>query len=479
MTETGVAEAGSGIEGLRPSSKFAEYVAGKLKQETFKLVDVGCAGGFAPGWRAFGERLSAIGFDTNAEEVARLNRAEHNPKVRYAAGWVGMPDGHPLKTRIGSKAYWHHWPAGRLAYERTLDLRRARQENREPQSIQAYVHDTLLKQDWSTVPKKGFDLNYAKAFEVFAPSETETAKALEDKGPDAIIHLPPYLKAAGFYDADFLKLDIDGPDFEVLRSITDLLSQPSLLGVSVEVCFFGSHDANDHSFHNMDRLMREKGFDLFGLSVRTYASAALPFPYLDIHPSMNTGGRPGQGDALYIRDLGSRVRAEVAAGLSDEQLAKTAALFALFTLPDYAAEILLVHRERLSKLLDVDHALDLLAAELQCDEVIADRFTDYVAAFEKEDPRLFDRYAARNTHMTEILTAAGLASEARAKVEAAQARVAQLERELDDERRNSQLLADRCETGARDAKAQMAAVRRSTSWRVSAPVRLLARLFGR
>ena len=479
MTETGVSEAGSGIEGFRHSSKFAEYVAGRLQQEAFKLIDVGCAGGLARGWRAFGERLSAIGFDTNADEVARLNTAEHNPNVRYAAGWVGMPDGHPLKTRIGSKGYWHQWPAGRLAYERTFDLRRARQENREPQSIQAYFHDTMLKQAWSTVPNNGFDLDYAKTFEVFAPSETEAAKALENTGPDAIIHLPPYLKAADVYDADFLKLDIDGPDFEVLRSITHLLSQPSLLGVSVEVCFYGSHDANDNSFHNMDRLMREKGFDLFGLSVRTYASAALPFPYLDAHPSMNTGGRPVQGDALYVRDLSSRVRADVAAGLSDEKLAKTAALFALFALADQAAEILIVHRERLSRILDVDHALDLLAAEPQQDGPIADRFADYVAAFEQEDHRFFDRYTSRNTYMTMVLTAAAQTNEAVAKVEATEARVAQLERELDDERRNSQRLADRCETGARDVEAQLAAVRRSTSWRVSAPVRLLGRLFGR
>lgn len=474
-----VSEAGSGIEGFRHSSKFAEYVAGRLKQETFKLVDVGCAGGLARGWRAFGDRLSAIGFDTNAEEVARLNTGERNPNVRYAAGWVGMPDGHPLKSRIGSKGYWHQWPAGRLAYERTLDLRRAQEEGREPQSIEDYFQETILKQAWSTVPKDGFDLDYGRTFEVFAPSETETAKALDGTGPDAIIHLPPYLKAADFYDADFLKLDIDGPDFEVLRSISHLLSQPSLLGVSVEVCFYGSHDANDNSFHNMDRLMREKGFDLFGLSVRTYASAALPFPYLDAHPSMNTGGRPIQGDALYVRDLSSRVRADTAAGLSDEKLAKTAALFALFALADQAAEILIVHRQRLSRILDVDHALDLLAAEPKPDGQIADDFAGYIAAFEKEDHRFFDRYTSRNTYMTEILTAAAQAKAALARVEAAESRVAQLERELDGERRNSQHLAERCETGERATEAQMTAVLRSTSWRASAPLRLLARLFGR
>jgi hypothetical protein len=173
------------------------------------------------------------------------------------------------------------------------------------------------------------------------------------------------------------------------------------------------------------------------------------------------------------------VRADAAAGLSDEKLAKTAALFALFALADQAAEILIVHRARLSRILDVDYALDLLTAEPQPDGLIADRFADYIVAFENEDHRFFDRYTSRNTYMTKILTAAGQTNEALAKAEAAEARVAQLERELGDERRNSQQLAARYETGARDTEAQMAAVLRSTSWRMSAPVRLLARLFGR
>jgi hypothetical protein len=479
-----VSEAGSGIEGFRHGSKFAEYVASRLKQETFKLVDVGCAGGLARGWRAFGDKLNAIGFDTNAEEVARLSAAEANPSVRYQAGWVGMPDDHPLKQRIGTKAYWHQWPAGRLAYERTYDLRSARQNKQPPLSIDDYIRDKVLGQDWLTTPSQGFDLDYVRPFEVFLPSAAESSRALAAAGPDSTIHLPAYLKAAGFYDADFLKLDIDGPDYEVLRSITDLLTQPSLIGVSLEVCFYGSHDANDNSFHNMDRLMREKGFDLLGLSVRTYAAAALPFPYLDAHPSMNAGGRPFQGDALYVRDLGSRVRAAEAAGLSDEKLAKAAALIALFNLPDHAAEILQAHRSRLQGLLDVDHGLDLLAAEIQAEDPIAENYRAYMAAFEAEAPRFFDRYAARNAWMSHILQGAG-----RADAEAAQAREAQ--RQLDEARRDMENAARRVEADAQRRVAELkvaanalqqsqdrlAALEQSTSWRLTAPLRALAGVF--
>lgn len=477
-----MSEAGSGIEGFRHTSAFAQYVASRLRSESFKLVDVGCAGGLAPGWRMFGDRLAALGFDTNAEEVARLQAAETNPQVHYVAGWVGMPDGHPLKTRIGPKAYWHQWPVGRLAYERTYNLRKARSEGLTPLPLEDYYRGVdVLQQEWLTTPVGGYDLDYARTFEVHPVSAEETAAALSDTNPERTVHLPPYLAATGFYDADFIKLDIDGPDYEVLRSMSDLLTKPSLLGVSLEVSYYGSHDANDNSFHNMDRLMREKGFDLFGLSVRTYACAALPFPYMDAHPSMNKGGRPLQGDALYVRDLGSRVRREEAAGLSDDKLAKTAALFSLFSLPDSAAEILLVHRERLARILDVDHALELLAEDIQKDDPIADGYRAYIEAFEAEDPRFFDIYSARNLWWHETLQAAQRAPEMLDRANDLQRRLEEAEEALRAERERVTAQADEIERlrlanegPSDDSARRVAEMERSTSWRLTGPLRAVA-----
>jgi hypothetical protein len=441
-----VATTGSSIEGLGADSAFARYVAGRLNRECFKLIDVGCAGGIAQGWRAFGDRLAAVCFEADASEIARLRAAETNPRITYAAGWVGLPDEHPLRRQIGNKAYWHHWPACRHGWERTRDLRRARIENREPKPLEAYLREDVLGQDWLTTPQHGFDLDYARAFEVFAP-----AAAIPAGGqPDGVVHLSAHLEAAGFQDADFLKLDIDGPDFEVLRSVGELLSRPSLLGVCLEVSFFGSHDANDNSFHNMDRLMRQKGFDLFGLSVRNYSSAALPWPYLDADPGKNTRGRPGQGDAIYIRDLGSRVRREDAGAVSDEKLAKSAALFALTGLPDFAAELLIAHRERLSGLLDVDQALDLLTREVQPDEPFAASYRDYIARFEAEDSRFFNNGRAQAERMAELL---------RIAVEEPLARV------------RAEALARAAEDRLAEVESRLRAIEQSSTWRLSAPLR--------
>lgn len=56
---------------------------------SFHLVDVGVSGGIDKVWRVFGAALCATGFDPLNYEVARLNREERNPRVRYVADAVG------------------------------------------------------------------------------------------------------------------------------------------------------------------------------------------------------------------------------------------------------------------------------------------------------------------------------------------------------------------------------------------------------
>jgi hypothetical protein len=482
-----LSEAGSGIEGMRHDSAFARLVAASLNSETFKLVDVGCAGGLTTGFRTFGERLQAVGFDGNAEEIARLQAAEKNPLVSYVAGLVGLPPSHPLRLhqgrRYSDRAYWHMWVDKRLSYERTFDVRAARAEGREPRSIEDFYKEVVLAQDWTPFPLSGFDLDYVRAFEAVEPTAEEVAAALAAPAEAEEIYLPAYLQAAGFTDADFIKVDVDGPDFDVLRSLGPIVKEPSVLGVALEVCFYGSHDANDNSFHNTDRLMRQKGFDLFGLSVRKYGSAALPSRYLDWHPSMTVDGRPVQGDAIYIRDFSSRARKAEAAAVSDEKLAKAAAIFALFTLPDYAAELLLVHRERLQNVLDVEAALNVLAAEIQpyADPVLG--YRDYIARFEADDDQFYDEYGKKNLWHQRILSAANALPAAESQLqakaqeaEAARCDLAAAQAEAEAARSEAEKLRARL----LDAQGRADAIESSTLWRSLAPLRRAAgRLRGR
>jgi hypothetical protein len=162
----------------------------------------------------------------------------------------------------------------------------------------------------------------------------------------------------------------------------------NVLGVGVEVNFFGSNDGAGHTFHNTDRFMRGLGFALAHLTMRPYSLAALPARYRIPRPAESVSGRPYQGDALYVRDFGDPAEA-AGRDLSPAKMAKLTAIFAAFGLYDCAAEVVLTHRDRLAALLNPDQLLDLLCAEAQGDEAPKLSYADYMAAFERDDDRFY------------------------------------------------------------------------------------------
>jgi hypothetical protein len=250
------------------------------------------------------------------------------------------------------------------------------------------------------------------------------------------IVLPEFLAARALTDIDFLKIDVDGPDYDILYTMSETLTDAQILGVNLEVNFYGSHLPHHHTFHNMDRFMRAHGFALFALTVRTYASAALPQPYVMPHPAQSIRGRPLQGDALYVRDFGLKIPQSDAEAVSDEKLAKTAILFAMFDLPAEAVEHVQRFRQRLSALFDVDHVIELLTQESQADERTRWTYAEYMAAFDRGDPFFFNRQLApaydpnTRTGVHPLTAAQTLAREEQARAAAALAEVERLKAEL-------------------------------------------------
>lgn len=352
-----------------------------LKSEHIRLVDVGCSGGLAPGWRAFGGNLEAVAFDCDAEEIARLQREEANPAVQYVSGFVGMPAAHSLRAKMPEGVYLHDWPIGRLAHERTANIREEKRRGASPPALGEYLKTS-----------------------VSAGASSDMDYRLPSSGAEQIV-LPDFLQAHGYAEFDFLKIDVDGPDFEILQTMEEALAAPGLLGVSLEVNFIGSALDSDHAFHNTDRFLRARGFDLFQLSIRQYGSSALPWPYSTERPGCTIGGRPVQGDATYLRDLSSPVRADVAAAVTDEKLLKLAAIFSLCGLPDEAAEVLIVHRDRLSALLDIDAGLELLAQQIQANDGGTLTYADYIAASEAEDPAFFNYNDRQSQWLARLISA--------------------------------------------------------------------------
>lgn len=224
-------------------------------------------------------------------------------------------------------------------------------------------------------------------------------------------YLPTFLRERAIDDVDFVKIDVDGPDFEIAKSLEETFEATQVLGCAIEVNFFGSDDLDHHTFHNVDRYMRKCGFELFGLTMRSYSSAALPSPYQLTFPAQTMSGRPLQGDALYLRDFGWKLPRANSDDYSAAKIAKLAALFALFNLPDMAAETLLRFRSRLRQVIDVAEALDLAAAQAMPGLT----YDEYVRLFDDDDPRFYGQLHAKEQERLDELEAATREREAIAR----------------------------------------------------------------
>jgi hypothetical protein len=185
----------------------------------------------------------------------------------------------------------------------------------------------------------------------------------------------------GIDGLDFLKLDLDGPDYEVLAGFVPHLDRLHALGVKVEVNFFGLEHEDVHSFHNTDRLLRGHGFELFGLTGYNYSNAALPAAFAAGVLGPTVFGRLLQGDALYFRDPAGSAGP---GALSPTKLLKLACMFELFDLPDCAAEILVRFGEKIGRN-DTAQLLDLLVPRL---DGVKLSYKEYLARF-NADPRSF------------------------------------------------------------------------------------------
>ncbi len=334
------------------SSAFAAYVAGTLANERFSLVDIGCSGGIDPVWRLFGDNLRALAFDASIDECERLAAQETFPDVHYIGGYVGIPETHPFKLAadaanlpLYNRNIFPRTSAGRL-----FDMKR---ERLAVASLSEKLHNNV----WM-LTKLG--------------------------DPEKPVIVPDCIAEAGWSDVDFLKVDIDGYDYQVLNSFDGLFDSLGILALRAEVNFYGGPHPTEHVFHNTDRFLRERGFELLALDVRTYSMSALPLPFAIGAPAQTTGGRPFQGEAYYARDPAAPHWQGMGESMTTGKLAKLAAIMSLWNQPDSAAELILAYRSRFETVIDVELGLELLAGQAQHARPSALPFADYVAAFEAD-----------------------------------------------------------------------------------------------
>ena len=278
------------------------------------LIDAGCRGGISPAWRRFAPHLVAHGFDPLVDDCERLAATERLETVHYHARYLGLPDDDAFVVRGSESVRPNPNPWDRLSAARAAAVLAARTSAAPPRLASA----------------------------------------------NSRIGITEFAREQQLASVDFLKIDVDGDDYGVLRSAAGIM--PSVLGVSIEVNYFGSDAETDNTFHNVDRYMRERRFELFGINSRLYSHAALPAPFVGRGPGATTFGRPLQGHALYLRDLSAPHRRDDAQTIDVPRLARLAALFELFVLPDCAAELIVTFSDRFMAIGSPARMLDALAS---------------------------------------------------------------------------------------------------------------------
>lgn len=269
----------------------------------FFLIDVGCSGGIDALWSRFGDHLRAVGFDPLVAEVDRLNAAAP-PGVAYEAAFVGCRD------------YDHLFPPA-LRHDRVAS------KNGDP---------------FARVSAIAVQRRTAMSFE----QEHFNAGAPIVLAERTVV-LDEWLDRREYSGVDFVKIDTDGHDIEVLLGAEGILSAGGALGLKIECAFHGAVHPHANTLANIDRFMREHGFTLFDLTSYKYSRAELPAPFVYDLAAQTVSGQAMWGDGVYFRDLASPDYERMWPGytITPERVLKLACLFDLFDLPDCAAELLL------------------------------------------------------------------------------------------------------------------------------------------
>jgi FkbM family methyltransferase len=361
---------------------------------SFCLVDVGVSGGIYEDWRRWGGSLKGLGVDAITEEVERLQREESLSQFKYVAARVSHPNTQPVAH--SRTTYALHRTSAYLGATLLLQLGKKKALSSGfvdrcrawlPAMISGHalefakVRDEAIK--GSSVPVEANYSNvtdpredpfyrfYQDRFSRHAPSTTVASRTAD---------LDTLVSEAGLSTVDFLKIDTDGFELDVLLGANQTLA--TTIGVEVEVQFQGPVHDQANVFCNIDRKLREQGFFLARLEPWSYGRSALPRQFKYQIPAQTVGGPLAWGDALYLREpsglKSEQAFVELRPEVFKQKLQVLALICDMYDLEDLAAEAILESPQ----LFEVDNhtMLDFLAAKLFGDGT---SYASLVAAFAK------------------------------------------------------------------------------------------------
>ena len=337
---------------VNPRPDMCKYVAQEtslLKNDPASIADVGSRYGYNPEWEAFGPCMKVICFEPDIEECALLN-SMNNLKAQFIP--VAL-----YRTKGQRTFYETKLPDSAGLYRSNMN----------------FFNRLLNRDNAKTINKRVIDVDTLD-------------NALDQKN------------IAGL---NFLKLDAEGAELDILQGANLTLSDPRLFGVFTEFQFHPEINGSP-SFWELDKFLQSQGFRLFNIGTNFQSRRDMPYPGITDYflasgerfYAYTEHGQVMGGDALYFRDLLLEQNRDIAEALNPLDIIKFAAFFEIYHHNDAAAELIIKYREKIKPIIDFNELLNKLTPEvsgkkLSYDEYIMSYFyndTDFNRTHPKISP---------------------------------------------------------------------------------------------
>lgn len=188
------------------------------------------------------------------------------------------------------------------------------------------------------------------------------------------VTLDQFCADAALDHVDFIKIDVEGAEYDVLSGGREMLRTRGVLGIFTEF-WWDPVIKGQRGFADIDIYLRGQGMRFFDLDLHRYPRGVLPAGRLVVNADSNnqlsvdikaaiskrTYGQAWTGDALYFRDPVGELRAGTVDPMwNRDRLLRLCGLLDLYDYGDCALEILDAFRDTLLAGVNVDALMDAL-----------------------------------------------------------------------------------------------------------------------